>query len=132
MRSLTAEENVLVALNRVKGQAVRKAAERILTEVGLGERLDFLPADLGGGEKQRVSIARAVVKHPQLVLADGPTGNLDSEAGKKIGSILRNLAGERQAAVVIVTHDNRIENMADRILYLEDGMIKDEKIVPAH
>jgi putative ABC transport system ATP-binding protein len=134
LRSLTAEENVLVALNlnRVKGQAARKAAKRILTEVGLGERLDFLPADLSGGEKQRVSIARAVVNHPQLVLADEPTGNLDSEAGKKIGSILRDLARERQAAVVIVTHDNRIENMADRILYLEDGMIKDERIVPAH
>ena len=116
MRSLTAKENVLVALNRVKGQAARKAAKRILIEVGLGERLDFLPADLSGGEKQRVSIARAVVNHPQLVLADEPTGNLDSEAGKKIGRILRGLARERQAAVVIVTHDNRIENMADRIL----------------
>jgi putative ABC transport system ATP-binding protein len=76
-----------------------------------------------------VSIARALVNSPKIVLADEPTGNLDSKTGQKIGEILRNLAKKRKTTVIVVTHDNRIENIADRILYLEDGMIKDDKIL---
>lgn len=131
LRSLTAQENVEVALNLngMKGKDAREAARRMLTEVGLGERLDFLPADLSGGEKQRVSIARAIVNNPKIVLADEPTGNLDSNTGQGIGKMLRNLAKERGTTVIVVTHDTRIEPIADRILYLEDGIIKDEKII---
>jgi putative ABC transport system ATP-binding protein len=135
LRSLTARENVEVALNLngKKGSEAKQRAGEILTELGLGERLDFFPVDLSGGEKQRVSIARAIVNNPKIILADEPTGNLDSKTGQKIGKTLRNLAKEHKTSVIIVTHDNRIENIADRILYLEDGDIKDEKIIsPFH
>jgi putative ABC transport system ATP-binding protein len=126
---LTAQENVEVALNlnRIKGMEAKEKARGILTELGMNERLNFIPTDLSGGEKQRVSIARAVVNNPKIILADEPTGNLDSKAGQKIGKILRTLAKEHHSSVIVVTHDNRIENIADRILYLEDGMIKDER-----
>ena len=130
LKSLTAQENVEVALNLngIKGKEAKEKAGKILAEVGLGKRLDFYPADLSGGEKQRVSIARAIINNPKIVLADEPTGNLDSKAGHKIAEILRDLAKKHEATVIIVTHDNRIENIADRIIYLEDGTIKDEKI----
>ena len=129
LHSLTAQENVEVALNlnRIKGMEAKEKARGILTELGMNERLNFIPTDLSGGEKQRVSIARAVVNNPKIILADEPTGNLDSKAGQKIGKILRTLAKEHHSSVIVVTHDNRIENIADRILYLEDGMIKDER-----
>ena len=104
-------------------------ARKILTELGLGKRLDFPPVDLSGGEKQRVSIARAIVNNPKIILADEPTGNLDSKTGQRIGKILRNLAKEHKTSVIVVTHDNRIEDIADKILYLEAGRIKDEKIL---
>lgn len=131
LRSLTAQENVEVALNLngIKGNEAEERAREILTELGLGERLDFPPVDLSGGEKQRVSIARAIVNNPKVILADEPTGNLDSKTGQRIGKILRNFAKEHKTSVIVVTHDNRIENIADKILYLEDGMIKDEKIL---
>lgn len=131
LRSLTAQENVEVALNLngIEGNEAKERAREILTELGLGERLDFPPVDLSGGEKQRVSIARAIVNNPKIILADEPTGNLDSKTGQRIGKILRNLAKEHKTSVIVVTHDNRIENIADKILYLEDGMIKDEKIL---
>lgn len=129
LRSLTARENVEVALNLrgVKGVAARRAAGEVLAEVGLAERLDFLPVDLSGGEKQRVSIARAIVNQPGLILADEPTGNLDARTGQTIGQMLHDLAREHRAAVVIVTHDQRIERFADRLLFLEDGMIQSER-----
>ena len=127
LKALTVLENVEVVLNLngIKGKKARKRAEKILTEVGLQERLDFLPVDLSGGEKQRVSIARALVNNPQIILADEPTGNLDSKTGQKISLMLKTLAKEHGAAVIIVTHDNRIENIADRILYVEDGVLKE-------
>lgn len=126
LKSLTVRENVEVALNLagVRGQAAREAAAGILKEVGLQDRLDFYPADLSGGEKQRVSIARALVNDPEIVLADEPTGNLDSKTGHKIGHILKELATKRGAAVVIVTHDNRIEDIADRTFHIEDGRLR--------
>ncbi len=129
LKALTASENVEVALNLngVKGEKAKERAQKILTDVGLQERLDFLPADLSGGEKQRVSIARALVNNPKIILADEPTGNLDSKTGQKISSMLKNVAKEHGAAVIIVTHDDRIKNICDRILYVEDGMIKDEE-----
>lgn len=114
-------------MNGIRGEEAKNRAQKILTEVGLEERLHFYPMDLSGGEKQRVSIARALVTSPKIVLADEPTGNLDSKTGQKISTMLKQLAKEHGAAVVIVTHDNRIENIADRVIYIEDGMIKSEK-----
>jgi putative ABC transport system ATP-binding protein len=128
LKSLTAQENVEVALNLngTGGKEAKARAKELLTEVGLGERLRFFPSDLSGGEKQRVSIARAIANDPKIILADEPTGNLDSKTGQKIGKILKDLAKHNKKSVIIVTHDNRIENLADRILRLEDGMIKNE------
>lgn len=126
LKSLNAEENVEVALNLngIKRGKAKSKAKEILTELGLDERLDFYPLDLSGGERQRVSIARALVNQPDIVLADEPTGNLDSKSGHKIGEMLKNLAKERDASVIVVTHDNRIEDIADRIYHLEDGRLK--------
>ena len=128
LKSLTAQENVEIALNLngTRGNEAKTKARELLTDVGLGKRLSFFPAELSGGEKQRVSIARALANNPKIILADEPTGNLDSKTGQKIGSILQDLAKNNNKSVVIVTHDNRIENLADRIVRLEDGTIKNE------
>lgn len=128
LKSLTVQENVEVALNLkgIRGKEAKEKARELLTQVGLGERLGFYPAELSGGEKQRVSIARALANDPKIILADEPTGNLDSKTGQKIGGILKDLAKNDKKSVIIVTHDNRIENLADRVIRLEDGVIKDE------
>lgn len=126
LRSLTAQENVEAALNLrgIWGRWAREAARQALADVGLEHRLDFLPADLSGGEKQRVSLARAVVTRPRLILADEPTGSLDSASGRRVAELLRGLATDRGTTVFIVTHDNRIEDIANRILHIEDGLIQ--------
>jgi len=131
LKSLTARENVEVNLNLigVRGKSAREKSTGILIELGLGDRIDFYPDCLSTGEKQRVSIARAIVNDTKVILADEPTGNLDLKNGQKIARILKRLAKKYKIPVIIVTHDNRIEDIADRILYLEDGMIKDEKII---
>ena len=131
LKSLTVRENVEVSLNLIgiKGETARKKSTGILIELGLGDRIDFYPNSLSIGEKQRVSIARAIINDTKIILADEPTGNLDFKNGQKIAKILKRLAKEHKISVIIVTHDNRIESIADRILYLEDGMIKDEKII---
>ena len=128
LKSLTVQENVEISLNLngTRGNEAKAKAKELLTEVGLGERLSFYPAELSGGEKQRVSIARALANDPKIILADEPTGNLDSKTGQKIGGILRDLAKNHNKSVIIVTHDTRIENIADRIVRLEDGAIKNE------
>jgi len=131
LKSLTARENVEVNLNLIgiRGKTAREKSIRILIELGLEDRVDFYPDDLSIGEKQRVSIARAIINNTKIILADEPTGSLDLKNGQKIAKILKRLAKEYKIPVIIVTHDNRIEDIADRILYLEDGMIKDEKIL---
>jgi len=131
LKSLTAQENVEVNLNLVgiKGEVAREKSAKILIELGLRDRIDFYPDSLSMGEKQRVSIARAIVSNTKIILADEPTGNLDLKNGQKIAQVLKRLAKEYRIPVIIVTHDNRIEGIADRILYLEDGIIKDEKII---
>ena len=128
LKSLTVQENVEVALNLngTRGKEAKEKAKELLTEVGLAERLGFHPAELSGGEKQRVSIARAIANDPKIILADEPTGNLDSKTGQKIGSLLRDLAKNYKKTVVIVTHDNRIGNIADRIIHFQDGTIQSE------
>ena len=127
LSALTIRENVaLVAeLSGTKRPAARAKATAILTELGLGARLDFLPEKLSGGEKQRVAIARALINDPTLILADEPTANLDSRIGHEIMRLLRGIAKDQGRSVVIVSHDQRIRDIADRILWLEDGEFKD-------
>ena len=127
LSALTALENVAIVaeLAGLKGRAARDKATALLTDLGLGERLVFLPEKLSGGEKQRVAIARALINDPTLILADEPTANLDSKIGHEIMRLLRRIAKEQGRSVVIVSHDERIRDIADRVLWLEDGAFKD-------
>lgn len=94
-----------------------------LAQVGLGHRVDFMPAKLSGGQKQRVAIARALASNPQLLLADEPTAALDKESGRDVVALFRELADSRGAAIVMVTHDNKVLDIADRIVHLEGGAL---------
>jgi putative ABC transport system ATP-binding protein len=127
LSALTALENVaLVAeLGGVKRRAARERAAELLTNLGLGERLRHRPEQLSGGEKQRVAIARALINDPALILADEPTANLDAKSGHDLMRLLRRFAKERRRAVVIVSHDQRIRDIADRVLWLEDGQFRE-------
>ena len=127
LSALTALENVAIVAELAgnKSGAARRKAASLLTELGLGERLNFLPEKLSGGEKQRVAIARALVNDPTLILADEPTANLDSKIGHEIMRLLRRIAKEQGRSVVIVSHDQRIKDIADRVLWLEDGEFKE-------
>jgi putative ABC transport system ATP-binding protein len=127
LSSLSALENVAIVA-RLAGAGPRQArekAQRLLVEFGLGDRLSFLPEKLSGGEKQRVAIARALVNEPPLILADEPTANLDSKIGHEIMRLLRRVAKGQGRSVVIVSHDQRIQEIADRALWLEDGQLKE-------
>jgi len=124
----TALENVMLAAEYA-GMGARERRERaaeILRQVGLEERLDHFPSELSGGEQQRVAIARALVKSPKLLLADEPTGNLDSVSAEEIMELLKRLRGDGQA-IVMVTHDPRMAAYADRIVFLKDGRVVDEE-----
>jgi putative ABC transport system ATP-binding protein len=123
---LTVRKNVEVVLNLagVRGRQARERATEVLCQVGLDHRLDFLPRNLSGGEKQRVSIARALANSPRVILADEPTGNLDSNTGRIVVELMTGLARQRDSGVVIVTHDNRIMDVADRVLHLSDGSLE--------
>ena len=133
LESLSAVENVEVVLNLAGrgGRGAAMKAERLLDDLGLGHRLRFKPHDLSGGEKQRVSIARALANDPDLMLADEPTANLDSKHGPEVVLLLRAIARELGRAAVIVSHDVRIQELADRILWLEDGRFQDVPGRPA-
>ena len=124
--ALSAVENVEVALNIAgqSGQAARGRAISLLQGLGVGHRLNFPIDQLSGGEKQRVSIARAIANGPALILADEPTANLDSHHGAETMRLLRELAKQQGATVVIVSHDDRLREVADRVLWLEDGRFK--------
>jgi putative ABC transport system ATP-binding protein len=124
--ALSAAENVEVALNMkgIRGRAARHEAQILLEQVGLGSKGKNLPRDLSGGQKQRVAIARALAKSPQLIMADEPTAALDSQSGHAVIELLRNLAKEGGCTVLMVTHDARIMDVADKILHLEDGALK--------
>lgn len=123
--ALTAGENVELALNLkgMHGSDARGSAAVLLDQVGLGDKYDSLPANLSGGQKQRVAIARALAGEPNIILADEPTGALDSQSGRMVMDLMRRLARERNRAVVLVTHDNRIRDYADRVIQIEDGRI---------
>ena len=103
--------------------ALKQRAIALLESVGLGEHVDYYPHNLSGGQKQRVAIARALVSHPKMVLADEPTAALDSKSGRNIVKLMQELAREQGCTILIVTHDNRILDVADRIVELEDGRI---------
>lgn len=123
--TLYAEENVRVSLDLrgVKGHDAVKRSRDALAAVGLADKFRVLPRDLSGGQKQRVAIARALVAEPEILLADEPTAALDSETGKSVIGLLRNLAVTHGRSVVIVTHDSRIAEFADRVIRIEDGRI---------
>jgi putative ABC transport system ATP-binding protein len=124
--ALTAAENVEVVLN-IKGIRGRKAqyqAHSLLEQVGLGLQANQKPADLSGGQKQRVAIARALAGNPQIIMADEPTASLDSHSGHTVIQLLRRLAKEGGCTVLMVTHDPRIIDVADRVAYLEDGILR--------
>jgi putative ABC transport system ATP-binding protein len=125
---LNATENAAlpILLDGVSPAKARARAREWLQKVGLSDRLNSRPDQLSGGQQQRVAIARALVAEPKLVLADEPTGNLDSRASDEIAALLRQVANEWGRAVVMVTHDPRIASYADRILFLKDGAIVDE------
>ena len=127
LSALSALENVAIVaqLAGLRNGAAREKASRVLESLGLGARLGFLPEKLSGGEKQRVAIARALVNDPALILADEPTANLDSKIGHEIMQVLRRIAKEQGRSVVIVSHDQRIKDIADRVLWLEDGRFKE-------
>ena len=124
----TAEENVAMPLmirREPRPVAIEKARE-LLSRVGLGERLHHKPGELSGGERQRAAVARALITKPQLVLADEPTGNLDAGNGEQVLNLMLQLNRELKTSLVIVTHDHSIAARMDRILVLEDGVLKPE------
>ncbi|HEY9887279.1 MAG TPA: ABC transporter ATP-binding protein [Candidatus Obscuribacterales bacterium] len=124
--ALTAAENIEVVLNLlgVQGAAARQRSLALLDLVGLAAKAQALPEDLSGGQKQRVAIARALANQPQIILADEPTAALDAQSGHSVIELLRGLAHETGATVLIVTHDPRIVDVADRLIYLEDGQVR--------
>ncbi len=121
--TLTALENVATPLEIAGAPRPLRRARELLVEVGLGERVAHYPAQLSGGEQQRVAIARAVALDPAIVLADEPTGNLDSRTGEQIVDLLLTLDRERRSTLVLVTHDEALTRRADRIITLRDGRI---------
>ena len=126
LAALSAEENIAVALNiaGTRGGEAEARAGELLGALGLEARRSFSPDQLSGGERQRVAIARAVANRPQVVFADEPTANLDSAHGAETMRLLRRLAKEEKTTVVIVSHDQRLREIADRVLWLEDGRLK--------
>ena len=124
--SLTAVQNVEMSLHLHRGlrrRGGRARARTMLERVGLGERLHHYPAQLSGGQKQRVAIARALVSEPQVILADEPTAALDKQSGRDVVDLMQQLAKQQGCTVVLVTHDNRILDVADRIIHMEDGRL---------
>jgi putative ABC transport system ATP-binding protein len=123
--SLSASENVQYALNLKgwRGWKARREADRVLEAVGLGDRKDFRPRDLSGGQRQRVAVARALAGPAAVILADEPTGNLDSESGSRVLALFRDLTRTEGRALLIVTHDPLVRAIADRIVTIRDGRV---------
>ena len=124
---LTVAQNISMSLSLgadLKGKKARARIEEVLNHVGLADHIDKYPGALSGGQKQRVGIARALANHPKMILADEPTASLDKESGRNVVNLIQELCREQGASVVMVTHDNRILDVAERILHLEDGQIQ--------
>jgi putative ABC transport system ATP-binding protein len=132
--SLTAQQNVRMGLEmhpQFSPEAMNGIAAEILQEVGLSDHLQHYPDKLSGGQKQRVAIARALVSRPKLLLADEPTAALDSKTGRDVVHLMQRLAKEQGCTILLVTHDNRILDIADRIVHMEDGMLMQNSIASA-
>ena len=128
VEALTVLENVQISLATDGSATARSSRDRafdLLTRVGLGEHAHKLPRQLSGGQKQRVGIARALIRRPEIIMADEPTAALDSQSGREVVELMQQLARETRCAVLLVTHDSRILDIADRILTLEDGRIEE-------
>lgn len=124
--SLTALQNVKMGLeihDHIPIAQINKQATEMLELVGLGDRMNYYPDDLSGGQKQRVAIARALVSQPKIVLADEPTAALDKKSGRDVVDLMQQLAKQQGCTILLVTHDNRILDIADRIVYMEDGRL---------
>jgi putative ABC transport system ATP-binding protein len=133
LKSITARQNVMMSLElheQVSRQEADEKAVEMLKAVGLEDQIDKIPDKLSGGQKQRVAIARALAAHPKLVLADEPTAALDSKSGRNVVDILQRLAREQGSAILLVTHDNRILDIADRIINMEDGRLTEGRYSP--
>jgi putative ABC transport system ATP-binding protein len=129
LRCLTVEQNVQMGADLLPGLSYRTRRDMSrewLRAVGLGDHLNKLPHDLSGGQKQRVAIARALAAHPQLLLADEPTAALDSRSGREVVELLRGLTRNQGCSVLMVTHDPRILDVADRLVRMEDGHLIEE------
>jgi putative ABC transport system ATP-binding protein len=123
---LSARQNVQMSVelnNNISKEEARAKSEAMLQAVGLGDRIDYYPENLSGGQKQRIAIARALVNNPKLVLADEPTAALDKKSGRDVVEIMQRLAKEQGSTILMVTHDNRILDIADRIIEMEDGYL---------
>jgi putative ABC transport system ATP-binding protein len=126
--SLTASQNVEMAVEVLEDWGgKRQRAIEMLTKLGLGERVDYKPKALSGGQKQRVAIARALVNQPALILADEPTAALDKESGRDVVTLMQRLAKDEGCTILMVTHDNRILDVADRIVNLVDGHLESDQ-----
>jgi putative ABC transport system ATP-binding protein len=130
---LTVYQNVEMALeiHDVTAADADTQIRQVLSAVGLDHRIDYYPSDLSGGQKQRVAIARALVSQPKIILADEPTAALDKKSGRDVVEIMEQLAREQGCTILLVTHDNRILDLADRIIYMEDGYLVDPANVDA-
>ncbi|MHA2273389.1 MAG: ABC transporter ATP-binding protein [Candidatus Hodarchaeales archaeon] len=129
--SLTAKENVelMIELVKTKGQRVEEVALQALAAVGLEERKDNFPSQLSGGERQRVAIARAFAKSPLVMFVDEPTGQLDTESGRMVVEVLKEINQKHGKTVVLVTHDQELTDLADRVIHLRSGKIVDEEAI---
>ncbi|UCF82124.1 MAG: ATP-binding cassette domain-containing protein, partial [Desulfobacteraceae bacterium] len=127
--ALSVEENILFPAQLRAGgiPQARHRANKLIERLGLAHRRNTKPQKLSGGEKQRVAIARALINEPKLILADEPTGNLDSQTGQEVMMILYDIARDDECSVVLVTHDPRVEEIADRIFWLDDGELHDRR-----
>ncbi|MBR8827769.1 MAG: DevA family ABC transporter ATP-binding protein [Gomphosphaeria aponina SAG 52.96 = DSM 107014] len=132
LECLTARQNVQMSIELQNGISPTEAKAKslqMLAAVGLEDRVNYYPQKLSGGQKQRVAIARALVSHPRMVLADEPTAALDSKSGRDVVELMQKLAKEQGCTILIVTHDNRILDVADRIVELEDGRLREGSLV---
>ncbi|MDX2256976.1 MAG: DevA family ABC transporter ATP-binding protein [Pseudanabaenaceae cyanobacterium bins.39] len=131
--SLTARQNVMMSTDlyprNVSNVKPESRAAEVLSMLGLGERIDYKPHALSGGQKQRVAIARALVNHPKLILADEPTAALDKQSGRNVVNLMQKMAKEEGITILMVTHDNRILDVADRIVNLVDGNLESDNVV---
>jgi len=126
MMFMNARKNVRMAMelhDRYLEQDLDRLADDMLAKVGLGERVDYMPANLSGGQRQRVAIARALVSGPRIILGDEPTAALDKESGRTVVNLMQQMAREQQTTIIMVTHDNKILDVADRIIIVEDGAL---------